>query len=289
MNKFDVEHIWNSARSRRTFLKFCAVSGLAMSNSRALNAIALEVQLNANEVKKSMLVIDALGGISNVNLSEEELDGPSKGIDVRALTDAAESGLCAFNQTLGFVFGKQDPYEFTLNEIKIWDALINRHGASLLKVQTVNDIQLAKERGKIGVIYGFQNCAMMGSDAGRVATFSKLGVRVMQLTYNGRNQIGDGAMEMENLGLTKFGHEIVHELNRNRVLVDLSHSGENTCLEAIRSSSHPIMISHTGCKAVADLPRNKSDNELKLVADRGRVCRDLFYAVSCERTATDGC
>jgi membrane dipeptidase len=121
----------------------------------------------------------------------------------------------------------------------------------------------------VGIIYGFQNAAQMGSDASRADIFADLGVRVIQLTYNVANQLGDGSMAPEGRGLTRFGHEVVERLNANRVMVDLSHSGTQICLDAARASKQPISINHTGCRALTDLPRNKTDEELRLVADRG--------------------
>jgi membrane dipeptidase len=76
-------------------------------------------------------------------------------------------------------------------------------------------------------------------------------------------------MVAENHGLTPFGRQVVERLNADRVMVDLSHSGERTCLDAARLSRQPISINHTGCRALADLPRNKTDEELRLVASRG--------------------
>ncbi len=263
---------------RRRFLKMCAGTGLAMSSLHAgaeanpTAALKPSTQTSTRPVtarRPGRIIIDALGDITNENLSEAEQDGPEQGIDARALADARASGLTAFNHTLGYVFGDQEPYEFTIRQIAMWDNLIRRHPDALCKVYSVSDIRQAHAQGKTGVIYGFQNAAMMGSDAKRVETFANLGVRVIQLTYNGRNQLGDGSMVADNKGLTDFGREVVHELNKHRVLVDLSHSGETTCLDAISASSEPIVISHTGCRAVTDLPRNKTDHELRQVADKG--------------------
>ena len=99
---------------------------------------------------------------------------------------------------------------------------------------------------------------MMGQDASRVDVFANLGVRIIQLTYNNANQLGDGSMAPENRGLTSFGHDVVERLNANRVMVDLSHSGQQICLDAARASKQPISINHTGCRALTDLPRNKT-------------------------------
>jgi membrane dipeptidase len=216
------------------------------------------------------LIIDALGAIENPNLPQARRDNPPDfAIDARALADARASGISAFNMTIGYVFGSDDPYRKSLDDVRAWNALVRNMSGALLLVRGGADIVRARDEGRIGVILGFQNAAMMGDDAQRVATFAQEGVRVIQLTYNGANQLGDGSMAPANGGLTPFGREVVHELNRNGVLVDLSHSGKRTCLDAAAASRQPIAITHTGCRAVADLPRNKTDRELRLVADKG--------------------
>jgi len=216
------------------------------------------------------MVIDALGGIDDPNLTLAEREDPlTFGIDARSLADARASGLVAFNMTTGYVFGPEDPYQKSLDDVRAWNTLIHKRPDALLLVRGAGDIRRARDEGLLGVILGFQNAAMMEGDAQRVATFAYEGVRVIQLTYNGPNQLGDGSMAPANRGLTPFGREVVQELNRNRVLVDLSHSGEQICLDAAAASRQPVAITHTGCRAVADLPRNKSDRELRLVAEKG--------------------
>ncbi|MPS68338.1 MAG: peptidase M19 [Novosphingobium sp.] len=212
------------------------------------------------------IVINALGGLADPN-SESGADVEQ--FTPRVLAEAAASGLTAVNVTLGYVSGPAEPFEFSVREIAQTDAAIRANSARLAKILTAADIRKAKADGKVGVIYGFQNGAMMGSDASRVDIFAGLGVRVFQLTYNPANQLGDGSMAPENRGLTPFGREVVERLNAAKVMVDLSHSGERTCLEAARLSRVPISINHTGCRAVTDLPRNKTDAELRLVAEKG--------------------
>jgi membrane dipeptidase len=211
------------------------------------------------------IVINGLGGLGDPNAQGDEADPFS----ARVLAEAHASGLTAVNCTLGYVSGKNDPFEQSVRDVAEYDALLRRHERDLLKVLTAADIRRAKAERKIGIIYGFQNGAMMGQDASRADIFANMGVRVFQLTYNPANQLGDGSMAPENRGLTAFGREVVERLNRNKVMVDLSHSGERTCLEAARFSSRPISINHTGCRAVTDLPRNKTDAELRLVAEKG--------------------
>lgn len=224
----------------------------------------------------SSIVINNLGGIDNPNLwiAQQTDKQPANStrlqtLDKRALHDLRASGTSALNLTLGYVAGPQEPFEKSIRDIARWNTLIDQHSDILCKVTRSSDIINAKKNNKVGVIFGFQNAAMFGDDAQRAQIFAGLGVKIIQLTYNVRNQIGDGSMVKENLGLSAFGHEVVEQLNANKTLIDLSHSGEKTCLDAIAKSSQPLCISHTGCRALADLPRNKSDHELKLLADNG--------------------
>jgi membrane dipeptidase len=215
-----------------------------------------------------LTVINALGDLDDPNHPDEG-DEPSHAISARMLADAQASGVTAVNITVGYVAGGAEPFNSTLADIRRWDFALQAHPEALIKVLALADIARAKAQKKIGLIYGFQNAAMMGTDASRVDTFAGLGVRVVQLTYNVANQLGDGSMVPDGRGLTPFGHEVVERLNTKRVMVDLSHSGRQICLDAARASRQPISINHTGCRALVDLPRNKTDEELRLVAERG--------------------
>jgi membrane dipeptidase len=222
------------------------------------------------------LIVNALGSLDNpnaghsaeaagqLNQSSEELT-----VDRRALTDAHASGLTAVNITLGYTMGDLPPFEHTMHELDVWDSIIAGHPADLIQVRTADDIYQARAAGKIGIIYGFQNAVAIGDDLGRIETFGRRGVRVIQLTYNQANHIGDGSMAAGNRGLTAFGRQVVEGLNDRAIMVDLSHSGERTCLEAAAISRQPVSVNHTGCRALTDLPRNKTDEELRLVASRG--------------------
>lgn len=226
------------------------------------------------------LVINALGVLDNPNLRIQPAAGDRSAmaytstgqhVDERSLGDARAAGLTAVNITLGHVAGSAEPFEATVADIAGWDAFIRERPAALRKVHGAADIDAARAAGQIGVIYGFQNTEMLGDKADRVALFANLGVRVIQLTYNGRNAIGCGATVPDDTGLSAFGAEVVERLQAEGVLVDLSHSSERTCLDTLRLARRPLAITHSGCRAVADHPRNKSDAELRLLADKGGV------------------
>ena len=231
----------------------------------ALSGAAASAALPAGDPLAGGIVVNALGGLNDPNIPDEA-DDP---FTPRVLADARASGLTAVNCTLGYVSGPADPFESSVRAVAEYDRLLRQHPDRLLKVLTAADIRRAKAEGKTGIIYGFQNGAMMGKDATRADIFADMGVRVFQLTYNPANQLGDGSMAPENRGLTPFGREVIARLNDKRVMVDLSHSGEKTCLDACAASKAPISINHTGCRAVTDLPRNKTDAELRLVAQKG--------------------
>ena len=267
---------------RRKFIQLTS-AGLA---ALPLGLKSPSVQAGSPAVR-DMIIINALGGVSNQNLWAESMSSLHEGgsgdlvrrmrsIDARAVNDTLASGTTAINVTLGYVSGPEAPYEYTIEDIAEWDSIIRERSADLVKIRSAADIPAAKRDNKIGIIFGFQNAASVGDDTERVKIFADLGVRIIQLTYNDRNQLGDGCTVQENRGLTPFGHEVVEALNQYRVLVDLSHSGEQTCLDAIKASRAPVTISHTGCRAITNLPRNKTDEELRLVAEGGGVAGIYF-------------
>ncbi|MDQ4088347.1 MAG: dipeptidase [Pseudomonadota bacterium] len=244
---------------RRTFLTVAGAAAVMPGSAAAQPAGAGD-----------LLIVNALGGLSDPNVDDDRLAPEARRtISDRVIADARASGMDAVNVTLGYISGDEEPFEQTVREIARWDVRVRSRPADLIKVLTAAEIERARAERKIGIICGFQNSAMMGSDASRVQLFADLGVRVVQLTYNPANQLGDGATAPENRGLTPFGREVVEALNAARVMVDLSHSGQRTCLEAARLSRQPVSINHTGCRALTDLPRNKTDEELRLVASRG--------------------
>lgn len=254
---------------RRSFLLSSSAAALAALPASRLLAAELPVlpdpgaKAQGADPLRNLLVVNGLGFLDEGYAPPPP--GPRVLVSARALASAKASGMTALNTTVG----SSEDFEGTVESIGRWDAFIRAHSNDLMKVHTTADIQAAKAQKKVGIIYGFQNAAMMGDKAARVDTFADLGVRVIQLTYNPLNQLGGGSMAPGNPGLTKFGHEVVARLNARNVMVDLSHSGTQICLDAARASTRPISINHTGCKALVDVPRNKTDEEMKLVADKG--------------------
>jgi membrane dipeptidase len=212
------------------------------------------------------LVIDALG--SPGGSSSGEGDTPLSAADI---ADLRASGVTAVNLTVGAVGGGPEVFADTFERIGYWEREIDAHPDVLLKVRSAADLDRAKASGRLGIIYGFQDATPLGEDFNRVKIFSRFGVRIIQLTYNRRNLLGDGCLESANAGLSRFGQQVVEAMNQQGLLVDLSHCGHRTTTDAITSSKQPVAITHAGCAALTDLPRNKTDEELRLLAKRGGV------------------
>ncbi|MEO7936255.1 MAG: membrane dipeptidase [Dokdonella sp.] len=210
-------------------------------------------------------VIDALGGPGEYNA---ERDAP---LSAKALDDVQASGLTAVNVTVSGVGSYANDPALTVGNIAYWNAQIAAHPDRLMQIRKAADLIEAKRSGRLGLIYGFQDATPIGEDLDRVAQFDDFGVRVFQLTYNRRNLVGDGCLEPGNGGLSAFGQNLIERLNERRLLVDLSHAGERTTREAIARSKQPIAITHTGCAALATLPRNKTDVELRELGEKGGV------------------
>jgi membrane dipeptidase len=192
-------------------------------------------------------------------------------LDAAELADIRAGGVTAINFTVGSVGSYDDDFEQTLRSIAFWDAQVAAHPDALLKVVRGAQLDEAKRSGRLGIVFGFQDTTMYGENLERFDLFHDLGVRIVQLTYNRRNLVGDGCLEPGNAGLSRFGLELVARINERSALVDLSHCGQRTTREGILASRRPVAITHSGCAAVAGSPRNKRDEELRLLAERGGV------------------
>lgn len=213
-------------------------------------------------------VVNTLGELSDINLEASDEAGRLR-LSARSINDAQAAGLAAVNVTVGYVSGPDDPVDRTRTELNAWDAALDTFNDQLMPVRDATGFAAARGASKIGVIYGFQNAIQVGTELQHLDEFIGRGVRIVQLTYNDVNAFGAGSTAAEDLGLTTSGHELVAKLNDMDVMVDLSHSNRQTCLDAVAASTAPVSINHTGARALNDVPRNKTDEELRAVADSG--------------------
>lgn len=176
-------------------------------------------------------------------------------------------GLTAANCTCSILEG----FRATAKNIVWWQRAFEEHADLIMPVHNTADIQAAKAQGKTGIILGFQNTSAIEDDLDLLTTFHQLGVRVIQLTYMEANLVGQGCLERIDAGLTSFGLEVIEEMNRLGILIDLSHVGHRTTMEAIEASSRPVAFTHANPISLCNHPRNKPDEAIKAVAARGGV------------------
>lgn len=221
---------------------------------------------------RDALVIDGLGGPGSLNVTT---DAPLTDAHVK---DTRDSGLTCVHVTISPVGTTAPDEAFTqaVRDIARWEREIDSHPDTFMRVRTVADITAAKQAGRAGMIYGFQDGVAFETDLSRLEDFHRLGIRVIQPTYNRRNLLGDGCMEPANAGLSRTGVEAIERMNALGILVDLSHCGRQTAADAIRISKRPVAFTHTGSAAVAEHPRNRTDDELRAVADTGGVSGIYF-------------
>jgi membrane dipeptidase len=162
-----------------------------------------------------------------------------------------------------------EAFEASVRAIAQAHAFIGALEGDLVPVLRAADIERVHASGKHGLILDFQNTTPFGDDPNRVALFYNLGIRMVQLTYNLQNLVGDGCTETYQGGLTYFGRDIVGALNELNMLVDISHCSEQVGWDALKTSTSPVVVSHSASKAVAYHDRGKTDELAKAVADRG--------------------
>ena len=180
------------------------------------------------------------------------------------INDYKAGGLTVVAPTVGSLHTLGEAFR----EIGHWHRLF-RERNDLLQVHSVADIRRAKAEGKLGVLLHFQGTGPIEESLDAIDAFKALGVGVMQLTYNLKNRIGDGCEERTDSGLSRFGLQVIERMNAAKVVVDCSHTGLQTTMDALEHSSTPVVISHANPRAVHASPRNISDDLIKAVADQG--------------------
>lgn len=245
-----------------------AVAGSAALSRRAFAAPATvdprKYSARARRVVERSLVIDMLAPL-RLDLSDD--------IYAKPLTDAEAaafraSGITGFHNAWGL--GGTDAREHCFKYLAGWNGFIARNANLFALVDRAADLDRAREQKKIAVIMGLQNAEQFYA-VDDVKTFHQLGLRCAQLTYNSQNLIGAGATERVDGGLSDFGVKIVAAMNEVGMLVDISHCGDRTTLDAIELAKGPIAITHSNCRALHDHPRLKTDEAIKKLAAKGGV------------------
>lgn len=263
--------------NRRQFLQGGVLAGAGLLAGPMLNfgrcrpfaAHAVEISTRAADLVLGSRVIDMLGLWT--------LDWPKLFRWHRSPGDFTEadhrqlevSGVKVFHPAVET--SSREPFTGAMRWMAGWNHLLRSHGCLLARIDSPADLVRVPEQRKTGVILGFQNANHFRTVVD-VRGFYGLGQRVSQLTYNGRNRLGSGAYEATDRGLTAFGAEVVAEMNRVGMAIDLSHCGERTSRDAMAASRRPVLVTHSNCQAlVPGHPRCKSDAVIRRLAAGGGV------------------
>ncbi len=179
--------------------------------------------------------------------------------------DMRRGGLTAANCTCSIWEG----FRATMDNVARWKGWFREHSDLITQVTASADIARAKREGKTGIILGWQNLTGIEDQIGYLQLFKELGVGIMQIAYNTQNLVGTGCYESRDGGLSDFGHEVIAEMNRLGILCDLSHVGAKTSEDVIKASKKPVAYTHCLPGALKAHPRNKSDEQLRFIVERG--------------------
>ena len=217
------------------------------------------------------IVIDGLGGTGDPDAP----DGVTR-MSPKSWADTVATGVTAVRDTVMPVGNVADPWSDYQKNMAAKHDLIGANPDRLLLVRQAEDILKAKRMKMFGVVIGTQDSCMIGGELDRLSQMKKDGVTTVQLTYNNRNLCGDGALEPANAGLSKLGKATIERIEAEKLLLDLSHGGARTMAEAAGFAKRPLVISHTGARALTDHVRNTSDETIRAVAAKGGVVGVYF-------------
>lgn len=223
----------------------------------------------ADELHRDAIVIDAVAPLANTH--------------PHLLDWWIEGGTTAVAPTVG---GFHGPAE-TLANLARWQRRIAAD-PRLRQVFSAADVESARRDGTLGIIFHFQNTKPVWDDLDLVTAFKALGVGIIQLAYNVRNPIGDGCDERTDSGLSSLGLALIDRLNEERVIVDCSHTGYRTTMDALERTTRPAVFSHSNAKALVPSPRNITDDQIKAAAATGGLIGTVGFPafVSASNRAT---
>ena len=179
--------------------------------------------------------------------------------------DMRRGGLTAANCTCC----PWEGFDATMSNVGRWKGWFGEHGDLITQVHTTADIARAKKEGKTGIALGWQNLTGIEDQIAHLKLFKDLGVGIMQIAYNTQNLVGTGCYESRDGGLSDFGHEVIAEMNRVGILCDLSHVGPKTSEDVIKASKKPVAYTHCAPAALKAHARNKTDEQLRFIVERG--------------------
>ena len=184
-----------------------------------------------------------------------------------------EGGVTAVHVTIAY----HETFRETVANVETWNRWFERFPELIFHGRTGDDVRRAKTEGRTAIFFGFQNPSPIEDDIGLVEIWHSLGARFMQLTYNNQSLLATGCYEAEDQGVTRMGRQVIREMNRVGLVVDMSHSAERSTLEAIEISERPIAITHANPAFWHPARRNKSNEVLRALGQAGGMLGFSMY------------
>jgi membrane dipeptidase len=184
-----------------------------------------------------------------------------------------ESGVAGVHVTIAY----HEDFSEMVNNIIVWNQYFDKYSHLITHGLTTEDIYQAFNVGKTAIIFGLQNCSPIEDNLGYIEVCQQLGVRIMQLSYNNQSLLATGCYENVDAGITRMGRQVIQEMNRLSMIIDMSHSASFSTLEAINYSNQPIAITHANPSFWHNALRNKSDEVLNALADNGGMLGLSLY------------
>ena len=184
-----------------------------------------------------------------------------------------EGGITAVHVTISY----HEDFQEMVQNVIAWNQRFEQFSQHIFHGLTSDDVRKSHEEGRTAIFFGFQNCSPIEDNIGLVEVCHQLGVRFMQLSYNNQSLLAAGCYEVDDPGITRMGRQVIKEMNRVGLVVDMSHSANRSTLEAIEISERPIAITHANPSNWYDALRNKSDDVLKSLAQSGGMLGFSMY------------
>jgi membrane dipeptidase len=180
-----------------------------------------------------------------------------------------QCGVDCVSWTVGPLHSKPYSFEGVFHNFSFMTYILDHRKDFFMKILKAEDIETAKKNGKKGILLNFQSMQHIDTDINLVELYYMQGIRVMQLTYNSKNPVGTGCTARRDRGLTEFGIDVVHKMNELGIVVDVSHCGAQTSMDAVNNSKDPIIASHTFSKNLYEHDRGKTDEFFQTIAEKG--------------------
>ena len=184
-----------------------------------------------------------------------------------------EGGVHGVHVTIAY----HENFRETVLNIERWNRWFEQFPDLIFHGQWASDVEKARATGRTAIFFGFQNPSPIEDDIGLVEVWHKLGARFMQLSYNNQSLLATGCYEAEDPGITRMGRQVIKEMNRVGLVIDMSHSADRSTIEAAEISERPITITHANLASWQPALRNKRDDVVRAVTENGGMMGFSLY------------